>query len=55
MKAEEAQLELFSDVELDDLNWHEWFLALPLTPESKPQPLPKRPTLFPELEGRRAA
>ena len=55
MSTPHDQLELFSDVDLDNLTWEEWFLALPLTPPSLPHPLPDRPTLFPDLERRRAA
>ena len=51
----DIQLELFFDVDLDDLTWEEWFLALPLTPPSRPQSLPDRPTLFPVIARRRAA
>jgi hypothetical protein len=49
------QLELFSAVDPDDLSWEEWFSALPLTPPSRPQPLPDPLTLPPEPEQRRAA
>lgn len=50
------QLELFSDQELDDLSWEEWFIALPLTPPSRSvDRFTDRLELFPELERRRAA
>jgi hypothetical protein len=38
MIAPRDQLELFSDVDLDDLSWEEWFIALPPTPEPLPRP-----------------
>jgi hypothetical protein len=50
------QLELFSDEDLDDLTWEEWFIALPLTPPSQPDDrFTNRLELFPRLERRRAA
>jgi hypothetical protein len=50
------QLELFSDQELDDLSWEEWFIALPLTPPSRSvDRFTDRLELFAELKRRRAA
>jgi hypothetical protein len=50
----DTQLELF-DADDDGMDFGEWMLGLPLTPPSRPQPLPDRPTLFPAFERRRAA
>jgi hypothetical protein len=50
----DTQLELF-DADDDGMDFGEWMLSLPLTPPTQPQPLPDRPTLFPELELRRSA
>ena len=55
MNTDPEQLELLGPDDLDGLSWEEWFLALPLTPPSRPQPLRDRSTLFPALERKRAA